>query len=73
MKTRSVELLAELSQELADMQTLVKAYEMQHRNDKARIAVLETEVSVAIYDKLRWQAQAKRHMRPVLVGTRTNV
>jgi len=71
MKTRSVALLAELGQELADMRLLVVAYERQHLRDRARIGSLETELSVSIYDKLRWQAQAKRGVKNVVVDSAT--
>lgn len=66
LKSRSVNLLAELSQELADMQTLIRAYGHKDRSNRARIANLETELCVSIYEKLRWQAQAKRTQTPVI-------
>lgn len=58
----------ELLQEAIDQRTLIGAYQRQLAREKAARAELETELSCATYEKLRWQAQARRAARPVLVG-----
>lgn len=66
-QSRSLSLVSELGQEVGDLQTLVKAYERVNRGLKARIAQLETELCVAVYDKLCWKAQTQRAAKGVLL------